>query len=308
MSVTVSQIKLETMARLELTMIMMVLALNTLHADGRALNSAAECPRWSWRQKNCGSRHIYSVDLGNKRTGFHVTGPKRGSLGGVVCTGGLVSEGVWHVWSRRCSIWQSICTYYSYIWLNGETLPLRLASPILKPVLEWLIWLRQMAPRPVSSCTPKCNTSKLNNWIGVTWMEIFNKIYSSIMCEQLFKTISKNGVKCQFRSTPGVGCQYGTFTIKKLPRLLHNHNLPTRVELSELVKAFNNSKHVIPISILGKYDAPPMICSTIKRMYDNSKVQIIIRNIETSTKFKVGVKQGDSMDPSLFLFLMMAFY
>ena len=42
-------------------------------------------------------------------------------------------------------------------------------------------------------------------------------------------------------------------------------------------------------------------------MYNKSVVKIIICNIETYINFKVGVKQGDSMAPGLFLFLMMAF-
>ena len=46
-------------------------------------------------RSNC--RH--SVPM--KRAGFHVTGPGSGSLGGVVGTGRLASEGVQVVWSCR---------------------------------------------------------------------------------------------------------------------------------------------------------------------------------------------------------------
>ena len=42
-------------------------------------------------------------------------------------------------------------------------------------------------------------------------------------------------------------------------------------------------------------------------MYGKSIVKLIIGKVETSIEFKVGVKQGDSMAPVLFLFLMMAF-
>ena len=43
-------------------------------------------------------------------------------------------------------------------------------------------------------------------------MDTVNNIYSIRICEWLFKIISKHGVKYQFVSTPGVGCQYGTTT------------------------------------------------------------------------------------------------
>ena len=138
-------------------------------------------------------------------------------------------------------------------------------------------------------------------------MDIGNKNYISIMCGQLFKIISKHGVKCQFGSTPGVGCQDGTFTIKTLLHLRHNHNLPTWVVFADLVKAFDTSNHALLIAILGKYGAPPRLRSAIKRMYDKIIVKLIISKVETSIDFKVVVKQGDRMAWVIFLFLMMAF-
>ena len=42
-------------------------------------------------------------------------------------------------------------------------------------------------------------------------------------------------------------------------------------------------------------------------MYDKSIVNTIIGKVETSSDFKVGVKQGDIMAPVLFMSLMMAF-
>ena len=97
------------------------------------------------------------------------------------------------------------------------------------------------------------------------------------------------------------------FTIKTLLHLIHNHKLPIWVEFLDLVKAFGTSNHALLIAILGKYGAPPRICSTIKRTYEKIIVKIIIGKVETSIDFKVDFKQGDSMAPVLFLFLMMAF-
>ena len=138
-------------------------------------------------------------------------------------------------------------------------------------------------------------------------MYIGNNIYSSIMWEQLLKKISKHSVKCQFGSTPGVGCEDGTFTIKTLLHLRHNHNLPILVAFAELVKAFNTSNHTLLLAILGKYGAPPRLCSAIKRMYNKFIVKITIGKVETSIDFKVGFKQGYSMALVIFLLLMMDF-
>ena len=42
-------------------------------------------------------------------------------------------------------------------------------------------------------------------------------------------------------------------------------------------------------------------------MYRNNKVRLIIGKIDTSIPFEVGMKQGDSVAPVLFPFLVMAF-
>ena len=42
-------------------------------------------------------------------------------------------------------------------------------------------------------------------------------------------------------------------------------------------------------------------------MYKDSVVKLVIGEFETTIDFKVGVKQGDSVAPVLFLFIVMAF-
>ena len=61
------------------------------------------------------------------------------------------------------------------------------------------------------------------------------------------------------------------------------------------------------INILRKYGCLKKLCSAIERMYSSNKVRLIIGKIDTSITFELGVKQGDSVAPVLFLFLMMAF-
>ena len=138
-------------------------------------------------------------------------------------------------------------------------------------------------------------------------MDIGSKTFSSILCTRLFKIIEPHGVRYQFGSTPGVGCQDGIFTIKTMLHLRHNHNLPTWVMFADLVKAFDTSNHVLMINILRNYGCSKKLCSAIKRMYSSNKVRLIIGKIDTSIPFEVGVKKGDSVAQVLFLFLMMAF-
>ena len=142
---------------------------------------------------------------------------------------------------------------------------------------------------------------------GVTLMDMGSKIFSSILCTRLFKIIKLHGVKYQFGSTPGVGCQEGSFTIKTLLHLCHIQNLPAWVLFASLVKFFDMSNHTLIIKVLQRYGCPPNLRSAIEKMYKNSTVRSKIGKSDTTIQFEVRVKQGDSMAPVLFLFLIMGF-
>ena len=146
-----------------------------------------------------------------------------------------------------------------------------------------------------------------NKWRGVNLMDIGSKVFSILICKRLFKIIRKNGVKYQFGSSPGVGCQDGTFTIKTILHTQHNHNLPSYVAFVYLVKAFETVNHVMMLRILERYVAPPKLRSAISRMYQNLKVVLNIGKIEEKMSQTVGVRQGECMAPVLFLFMVMAF-
>ena len=94
---------------------------------------------------------------------------------------------------------------------------------------------------------------------------------------------------------------------KPMLHLRRNHNLPTWVLFADLVKAFDTSNHALMDKLLEKYGCLPNLRSAIARMYKDSRVRLIIGKIDTTTTFYVGVKQGDSMAPVLFLLIIMGF-
>ena len=138
-------------------------------------------------------------------------------------------------------------------------------------------------------------------------MEIWSKIFSSLLCKKLFRIIKKHGVKYQFGSSPRVGCQNGTFTIKTLLHTRHNHDLPTYVAFADLVKAFDTVDHTLMLQILKKYGAPPKLRSSVARMYQDLKVVLNIGKTEETISLTVVVRQGYCMTPVLFLSMVMAF-
>ena len=89
--------------------------------------------------------------------------------------------------------------------------------------------------------------------------------------------------------------------------LRYNNNISTFVIFADLVKAFDIFNQKSIGDIFKKYGFPPRLCFEIRGMYMDNKVRLFLGNIDTSITFEVGVKQGDSVAPVLFLFIMMSF-
>ena len=147
----------------------------------------------------------------------------------------------------------------------------------------------------------------LNKWRGVNLMDIGAKVFSSLICKTLFKIIKEHIVKYQFVSSPGVGCQGDTFTIKTLFHTWHNHNLPSYVAFVNIVKAFDTVNYDTMLKILERYVATPKLRSAVSIMYRD--LNIVLKNGKAQEKMgqTVGVRQGDCMSPVLLLFMVMAF-
>ena len=75
----------------------------------------------------------------------------------------------------------------------------------------------------------------------------------------------------------------------------------------DLVKAFDTVNHVMMVKILERYGALQNFQSAISRMYQDLKVFLRIGKIEDKMSQTVGIREGDSMAPNLFLFMVMAF-
>ena len=102
-------------------------------------------------------------------------------------------------------------------------------------------------------------------------MDIGAKVFSSILCQQIFHIISEHGIKYQCGFMPGVHFQDGTITIKTLLHMRHNHNLPEYVTFVDIVKAFDTVNHDLLMEIFERCGAQPKLISSIIKMYKDPK-------------------------------------
>eukprot|EP00956_Cyclotella_meneghiniana_P019936 scaffold34652_cov36-Cyclotella_meneghiniana.AAC.1 len=137
-------------------------------------------------------------------------------------------------------------------------------------------------------------------------MDVGSKILSCILTERAYKLLEKHGVKSQFGATPLVGCPEGSFSLKTLLHLRHQHNLPSYVAYVDLVKAYDTANHEVLLKLLEKYGAPPQFTDIVRRLYSNLRVIINIDGKALSIPQTSGVRQGDNLSPVLFLFIMSA--
>ena len=137
-------------------------------------------------------------------------------------------------------------------------------------------------------------------------MDVSSKIFSSVMNGNAFRLLKLHRTRFQFGGTPTLGCQDGLFTLKMLLNAHTNHNLPSFVVFVDLVKAYDTTNHDLLLKVLEKYGAPPKFVAAIKTMYTNLTVVLKINKEICGILQSMGVRQGDSMAPVLFLFLMSA--
>ncbi len=160
----------------------------------------------------------------------------------------------------------------------------------------------QIMPAPKSG-----DLSDPNKWHGVMLMNVCLKIFSSVMNERTFKLLSEHGTRFQFGGTPELGCCDGLFFLKTMLNMRKIHNLPTYVGFVDLVKAYDMANHDLLLDILEQYGAQPRFVTAIARIYQDLIVVLKIEKEVVEIPQTVGMRQGNSMAPVLFLFLLSAF-
>ena len=165
---------------------------------------------------------------------------------------------------------------------------------------EWTLSKLKILPK-------KGDLSDPNNWRPIMLLEVLQKTMSSMFTQRFAQLLDYLGLAEQFGFQKSMGTPDGSFVVRQSINVRHEAGKDTYVLFVDLVKAFDSVPRDGMIKVLKKFGVPSKMLSWIERIYDKVEVKVEIEGASDTFASCTGVKQGDNLSPTLFLFMMQAF-
>jgi len=139
-------------------------------------------------------------------------------------------------------------------------------------------------------------------------LEVAAKVIGKIISTRLTGLLLRdgNGMEEQCGFLPGRGCPDAFFSLKMALKKRKEHNLDSWVLFIDLIKAFDTVPHAALWAVLRRRGIPPRLLSRIRALHTDVKVTLPVGDASTCFGYTIGVKQGDSLAPVLFLYYVQA--
>jgi hypothetical protein len=154
----------------------------------------------------------------------------------------------------------------------------------------------------------KGDLSNPNKHRGIALQEVMSKIVSCMINHRLSRYLESFAREEQNGFRPGRGTADGNATLKMTLQTLREHGKDAYVLFLDLVKAFDTVNREMLIQILEKYGVPRTISKIIRKLYTDVFIEFNFEGIKKAFESKSGVKQGDVLAPTLFLYVMQAVF
>ena len=164
---------------------------------------------------------------------------------------------------------------------------------------EWCVGCLKLLPK-------KGDPSNPSNWRRSMLLDVMLKVVDSIVASRLDQLLKKVGVEYQNGFRAGRGCADGTFALKMALLKRNEHGLGTWVLFVDLVKAFDSVDRTMMLELLTKFGAPAHLVRLVANLHADVRVKLAVGEEEITFESTVGVKQGDTLAPILFLFVVQA--
>jgi hypothetical protein len=170
-----------------------------------------------------------------------------------------------------------------------------------KPPEEWLRCRLALAPKPDSP-----NKSDPNSFRPISVLEATAKLAGSLIADMLITHFETFRSPFFFGFLPKVGTTDALTTLKVALQKRAEHNLESYALFVDFIKAFDTVDRSALYAILLKLGVPEKIVRVVKALYSNVTMQHSCGAESSTFSYSVGVKQGDSLAPVLFLYFMQA--
>ena len=147
----------------------------------------------------------------------------------------------------------------------------------------------------------KGNRMDLDNYRGISLMDVVGKVFSGILRDRLESFYEGKIVEEQAGFRKGRGCVDQGYTLAQvvLKRLEVQKN--TYLCFVDLKKAYDSVWREGLFRRMADDGVPEKLLSLVKRWYKNVNVRIRVNDVESDWfQSKVGVRQGDTLSPLLF--------
>ena len=164
---------------------------------------------------------------------------------------------------------------------------------------EWRVGRLKLLPK-------KGDPSDPSNWRGIMLLDVSAKVVASIISARLERVLADEGVEYQNGFLRQRGCSDGIFSLKLALLKRKEHGLNTWALYVDLVKAFDSVDRKLMLDILRRFGVPEHLIHLVHLLHKDVTVRMAVGKIEVEFGSSVGVKQGDTLAPILFLFVIQA--
>jgi hypothetical protein len=152
----------------------------------------------------------------------------------------------------------------------------------------------------------KGDLSDPNKWRGIALGEVPSKIISMIALKRIQTQLMSFSREEQNGFLPQRGCADAQAALKITLQTLREHKEDSFVLFLDLVKAFDTVNREMMLKILQIYGVPQDVVTVIKKLYNDVWISFDLEGEEATFESTSGVKQGDVLAPTLFLYVMQA--
>jgi len=164
---------------------------------------------------------------------------------------------------------------------------------------DWLVAVLKLVPK-------KGNNRLLKNWRPVMLLDVCSKIVSGIIGQRLIRLLVDRGMEIQNGFMFGRGTPDGIASLLTAIRKRAEGGRQTYALFVDLIKAFDTVSRECMFLVLAKYGVPEKLITIIKALYTGTTVKFEAKGEVRKFGSTVGVKQGDPLASTLFLFVMQA--